>query len=178
VACGVPWIKPRFEALRRSSEKLKKEKIMETSSFIYVTYIAALPDKVFKALIDPKATKKYWQHENVSDWKPGSGWEHRGIGKDRPLDMLGKVIEYAPPRRIVLSWASPEDEAREEKYSRVTLDVESYHKVTRLTVTHDGLEPGSEMLKGIIEGWPMVLSSLKTLMETGHALPVLWDEAA
>jgi uncharacterized protein YndB with AHSA1/START domain len=151
---------------------------MDTISFIYVTYISAAPGKVFKALTDPKMTKKYWQHENVSDWKPGSRWEHRDTGKDRSLDLVGKVIEYAPPRRIVLSWASPEDEAREDKYSRVALDIEPYHGVTRLTVTHVGLKPGSEMLKGIMEGWPMVLSSLKSLMETGHALPVLWDRAA
>ncbi len=158
--------------------KNSKEEIMDTSTFIYVTYISAAPDKVFKALTDPKATKKYWQHENVSDWKPGSRWEHRGIGKDRSLDMLGKVIEYFPSQRLVLSWAAPEDEAREEKYSRVTLEVEPYHDVTRLTITHDGLERGSDMEKGIIEGWPMVLSSLKTLMETGRALPVLWQDAA
>jgi uncharacterized protein YndB with AHSA1/START domain len=151
---------------------------MERSSFIYVSYIFAAPEKVFKALTDPKATRKYWQHENVSDWKPGSRWEHRGTGKDKSLDLIGKVIEYLPSRRLVISWAFPQDEAREDKHSRVTIDVTLHHDVTRLMLTHEGLEPGSDMEKGIIEGWPMVLSSLKSLMETGHALPVLWEEAA
>jgi uncharacterized protein YndB with AHSA1/START domain len=73
-----------------------------------------------------------------------------------------------------LSWAFPDDEARAKKHSRVTIEIEPYRKVVRLTVTHSGLEPGSEMLEGITEGWPKVLSSLKSLMETGKPLPVLW----
>ncbi len=151
---------------------------MDTSKFTYVLYISAGPDKVFKALVDPKMTKKYWQHENVSDWKAGSRWEHRSTGKDKSIDLVGRVIEYSPPRRLVLSWAFPVDDSREDKHSRVTLDIERYHEVTRITVTHEGLEPGSEMLQGITEGWPIVLSSLKSFLETGRALPELWEKAA
>ena len=147
---------------------------MDNPQFVYVTYISTSPEKLWNALIDPEMTTKYWQHENVSDWKPGSRWEHRRSDKDRTLDLVGKVTESSPPRRLVLTWAFPVDAAREEKHSRVTFEIEPIGDVARLTVTHDRLEPGSEMLQGITEGWPKVLSSLKSLMEVGRPLPKLW----
>src|SRR5439155_23227770 len=125
-------------------------------------------------LLDAKLTAQYWQHENVSDWKPGSRWEHRRGGKNGPLDLVGKVVESVPPKRLVITWAFPADESRPEKHSRVTFEIEPYRGVVRLTVTHDQLEPGSDMLEGITKGWPKVLSSLKSLLEVGQALPTLW----
>lgn len=147
---------------------------MEKPEFIYVTYIATTPENVWNALVDPEVTRKYWQHVNVSDWKPGSRWEHRSAEKDRALRLVGKVLESVPPRRLVVTWAFPADEAREEKHTRVTFEIEPVRDVVRLTVTHDRLEPGSEMQKGITDGWPKVLSSLKSLLETGQPLPKLW----
>jgi len=147
---------------------------MENSQFIYVMYISTSPETLWNALIDPQMTAKYWQHENVSDWKPGSKWEHRRCDKKGTLVLVGKVIESSQPRRLVLTWAFPADEAREDKHSRVTLEIEPIRDVVRLTVTHDQLEPGSEMLQGITEGWPKVISSLKSVLETGRPLPELW----
>jgi uncharacterized protein YndB with AHSA1/START domain len=147
---------------------------MDNQKFVYVTYIASSPEQIWNAISDPNITTKYWQHENVSDWKPGSKWAHRRSDKDKTIDLVGKVIESFPPRRLVMTWAFPADEAREEKHTRVTFDIEPVHGVVRLTVTHDRLEPGSEMLEGITEGWPKVLSSLKSLLETARPLPQLW----
>lgn len=147
---------------------------MEKPQFVYVVYIATTVEKLWNALIDPKMTTKYWQHENVSDWNPGSRWEHREANKERTLNLVGKVLESSPPRRLVLTWGYPADEGHEEKQSRVTFDLEPVRGVVRLTVTHDLLEPGSQMLKGISEGWPKVLSSLKSLLESGEPLPRLW----
>jgi len=147
---------------------------MEKPQFVYVTYISTLPEKLWDALINPEITAKYWQHVNVSDWRPGSKWEHQSADKERTLRLIGKVIEVSPPRRLVLTWAFPADEAHEEKHSRVTFEIEPIGDVVRLTVTHDHLEPGSEMLEGITEGWPKVLSSLKSLIEMGRPLPKLW----
>jgi uncharacterized protein YndB with AHSA1/START domain len=141
--------------------------------FVYVTYISTTPEKIWDALTDPRTTAKYWQHENISDWKPGSRWEHRGSEKGE-VKLIGKIVEADRPRRLVLTWAFPADEAREEKHTRVTFDVEPIGDVVRLTVTHDRLEPDSDMLKGITMGWPKVLSSLKSFLETGRALPQLW----
>jgi uncharacterized protein YndB with AHSA1/START domain len=147
---------------------------MDKPQFLYVTYIATSPEKLWKALLDPETTAKYWQHENVSDWKPGSRWEHRRSDESKKVVLVGKVLESSPPRRLVMTWASPEDEAREEKHSRVTFDIEPVGEVVRLTVTHDRFEPGSEMFESIREGWPKVLSSLKSLLEAGRPLPRLW----
>jgi uncharacterized protein YndB with AHSA1/START domain len=84
--------------------------------------------------------------------------------------MLGEVVEAAPPRRLVMTWVSPEGAANKAKRSRVSFDLERLEDMVRLTVTHDELEAGSEMDRGIREGWPRVLSSLKTFLETGKAL--------
>jgi uncharacterized protein YndB with AHSA1/START domain len=147
---------------------------MDKPKFVYVVYVATTQEKLWNALIDARVTTQYWQHENVSDWKPGSKWEHRESNKERTLKLVGKVIESSPPRRLVVTWADPSDEKREEKHSRVTFELEPVRGVIRLTVTHDLLEPGSDMLEGITAGWPKVLSSLKSMLETGRPLPTLW----
>jgi uncharacterized protein YndB with AHSA1/START domain len=148
--------------------------ILKRTQYVYVTYIATTPKKLWNALTAPGITTKYWQHVNVSDWKPGSNWEHRRGDREGPLYLVGKVIESSPPKRLVLTWAFPADETREKKHSRVTIEIEPFRKVVRLTVTHDRLETGSEMLDGITDGWPKVLSSLKSLLETNRPLPKLW----
>jgi uncharacterized protein YndB with AHSA1/START domain len=147
---------------------------MEKSKFTYEIYISTTQDELWNALIDSVMTTKYWQHVNESGWQLGSKWEHRRTDKEHTLDLVGKVIEFLPPKRLGLSWAFPADEANEDKHSRVMIEVEPFHDVARLTVTHDYLEPGSDMLEGITAGWPKVLSSLKTLLETGKPLPELW----
>lgn len=147
---------------------------MEQAKYSYVIYIAASPEKLWNALIDPAVTAKYWQHTNDSDWKINSKWEHRRITEDHKVDILGKVIEFSQPKQLILSWAFPEDENNEAKYSTVSLKIEPHRGVSMLTVSHEQLEPGSDMLEGITEGWPKVISSLKTLLETGEPMPVLW----
>jgi uncharacterized protein YndB with AHSA1/START domain len=147
---------------------------MDETVFEYVTYISSSQEKVWNALIDPKLTAVYWQHENVSDWKPGSRWEHRSSEEPGTVDLVGKVIECTAPSRLVLTWVFPSDESHEEKHSRVTIKVDPFRDVVRLIVTHDRLKPGTLMLAGITEGWPMVLSSLKTLLELGRPLARLW----
>ncbi len=147
---------------------------MDKPRFVYVTYIAASPRKVWNALVDAKATKKYWQHVNASDWRPGSRWEHRNDSRRAEVHIVGKVVECKPPRRLVITWASPEDEGVRKRHSRVSVEIEPFRKVVRLTVIHDRLEPRSEMLEGVTDGWPKVLASLKSLLETGKPLPKLW----
>ena len=87
------------------------------------------------------------------------------------VDIAGHVVESAPPRHLVLTWVSPKDAEIPDKVSRVTFDIETYGDGVRLTVTHSELEPDSAMLSGISRGWPLVLSSLKTLLETGEPMP-------
>ena len=143
---------------------------MARSSFKYVLYIAATPERVWHALLDGEFTRRYWAHDNVSDWKQGSRWEHRRDDAARTLDLVGEVLESDPPRRLVITWAPPEDEGRRELLSRVTFEIEPVASMVRLTVHHDELAPGSDMESKISQGWPRVLSSLKSLLETGRPL--------
>ena len=148
--------------------------MVKTQHFFYTIYIQSVPEIVWRALIDPEMTKQYRsRHQNVSDWRSGSSWKH--VDYDHPgiVDLLGRVIESLPGRRLVLSWAFPEDVENVHVHSRVTIDiVAETANVVRLTLSHTGLEFDSEMYHGIAHGWPRVLSSLKSLIETGHALPI------
>jgi uncharacterized protein YndB with AHSA1/START domain len=111
-------------------------------------------------------------HANVSDWKVGSPWEHRRVDDTHTVDIIGKVVESAPPRRLVITWARPKDAGDDSIHSRVTFDIEPHGDgLIRLTVTHEDLERDPKMFEGISNGWPKVLSNLKTLLETGRALP-------
>jgi uncharacterized protein YndB with AHSA1/START domain len=144
----------------------------EKTSFVYVTYIRSTPVKVFEAIVKPEIARRYWGHENVSDWKPGSSWEHVRANEQRTVQIVGKVVEIAPPTRLVITWANPSQASDPDSVSRVTFDVAAYEDMVRLTVTHDELEAGGGMAKGIQQGWPIVLSSLKSLLETGQGIDV------
>jgi uncharacterized protein YndB with AHSA1/START domain len=145
----------------------------DKTSFVYVTYIRSTPDKVFEAITKPEIARRYWGHENVSDWKPGSAWQHVRANDQRTVNVVGKVVEAVPPSRLVITWASPSRADDPEGTSRVRFDVEPFDGgMVRLTVTHDELEAGSGMAKGIQQGWPIVLSSLKSLLETGEGIDV------
>jgi uncharacterized protein YndB with AHSA1/START domain len=146
--------------------------IMNKSKHVYVTYILTTPGKIWQAITERNITRQYWVNENVSDWKPGSDWKHLEPGNPPTVMLVGKVIESTPPNRLVISWADSADVAKPEKHSRVTFDIEPIEDMVRLTVTHDDLEPNSEMERGIDEGWPRVLSSMKSFLETGRALKV------
>jgi uncharacterized protein YndB with AHSA1/START domain len=144
----------------------------QTTSFIYVTYILSTPEKVFEAITRPDIARRYWGHENVSDWQPGSTWEHIRANDERTVELVGEVMESSPPSRLVITWANASQAADADAYSRVTFEIEPYEDMVRLTVSHDDLEAGSGMANGVSKGWPIVLSSLKSLLETGRGLDV------
>lgn len=144
----------------------------ETTSFVYVTYILSTPEKVFEAIMKPEVARRYWGHENVSDWNLGSKWEHVRADDKRTVQVVGKVVEVSPPTRLVITWANASQASDPASYSRVTFEIEEYENMVRLTVSHDELEAGSGMAKGVSKGWPVVLSSLKSFLETGRGLDV------
>src|SRR5690606_16754990 len=114
----------------------------------------------------------YWGHENVSDWTPGSRWQHVRDNKEKTVELVGEVEECEPPRRLVITWANASQADDPAAYSRVTFEIVPYEEMVRLTVTHSDLIPESGMLAGISKGWPIVLSSMKSYLETGQAFDV------
>lgn len=149
-------------------------------TYVYVTYIRASADQVWQALTDADITARYWAHANVSDWQPGSTWEHRRVDGSGAIDVVGRVIEADEPTRLVITFAEPGEETPGGP-SVVTFAVEEHHEIVRLTVTHENL-PNTDMLNGISLGWPAVLANLKSLLETGEVLPRapwdMWDSHA
>jgi uncharacterized protein YndB with AHSA1/START domain len=146
---------------------------MVKEKFTYTIYIQAAPDAVWNALFDNELVKEYWgRHRNASDWKTGSRWVHQDYDNPKVVDLVGRVVEISPPRKLVVTWSLPQQEGKPDKTSKVTFLVEPYADAARLTVDHSDLEPYSPMLHGVKQGWPAVLSSLKTLLETGHAMPM------
>lgn len=143
----------------------------KSASFVYVTYIRTTPEKVFEAITKPEIARRYWGHENVSEnWQPGSAWQHVRTDEARTIDLVGEVIDSDPPKRLVISWANKSQQDDPDQYSRVTFDIEPKDEMVKLTVTHDELQPGSGMLNGISKGWPLVLSSMKSFLETGRGM--------
>jgi len=142
------------------------------TEFVYVTYIISTPQKVWDAITMPEFARQYWGHGNVSDWKPGSKWEMvRNDGSG--VQMTGEVLESRPPSRLVISWVSPENFDNRSECSRVTFEIEAIGGVVRLNVVHDQLKAGSDMASSISKGWPLVLSGLKSLLETGKAPDIM-----
>jgi hypothetical protein len=82
-----------------TSDEEQREGSMDKPVFVYVTYIVSTPEKVWRALVEPEVTVEYWRFVNVSDWRPGSRWEHREGGPQGELRLVGKVLESVPPRR-------------------------------------------------------------------------------
>jgi uncharacterized protein YndB with AHSA1/START domain len=136
--------------------------------FIYVTYIAATAQQVWDALLKGELTRQYWGHENVSDWKPGSKWQHVANDGKRTVKVVGEVLESVPNKRLVMTWGDAVAAADKVKRSRVAIDIETVGEMVRVTVTHDELTP--ETRRAIANGWPRVLSSLKSFLEMGRPL--------
>ena len=144
---------------------------MKQPDYIYVIYIEAPVEKVWDALVDPEMTKDYWgRHRNTSDWKVGSRWQHENYDDPSEVAVAGTVVESDRPHRLVLTWARPGSVGDGDKTSRVTFTIEEQFGTAKLTVTHSELD--EEMLKAISGGWPPILSSLKTMLETGASLPM------
>jgi uncharacterized protein YndB with AHSA1/START domain/DNA-binding transcriptional ArsR family regulator len=161
---------PDLAALRGLKHRLERESAMDKPKLVHVTYIASTPERVWDALTDPELTAQYWGHRNVSTWQTGASWEHRRLDDDG-VDVVGTIVELDPPRRLVHTWMAPGDVDDPSLQSRVTFDIEPRGGDVRLTVTHEDLPP--EQRAGTTEGWIIVVSSLKSFVETGRPLATM-----
>jgi uncharacterized protein YndB with AHSA1/START domain/DNA-binding transcriptional ArsR family regulator len=157
---------------------------MSKPEFVYTTYIRTTPQRLWQALTEPAFTRRYWGVVLESDWKPGGAltWKQNGV---TIADPEQRVLESEPYRRLAYTWhtftaqwaemAGIDDDRlgamAAEPRSKITFDLEPVGDTVKLTVVHDGFQSGSAVLSSISEGWPELLSSLKTLLETGAPLP-------
>jgi uncharacterized protein YndB with AHSA1/START domain len=162
-----PFDQPRLDAL--ATVKQNAEQRDMKPSFVYVTYIESTPERVWQALTDADLTAEYWGHRNVSDWQPGSTWEHVRPDDSGVADGVGRVLEATPPTRLVITFEDPATFPGADP-SVVTFLIEPHRDIVRLTVTHANLADDDE-LTAISAGWPAVLANLKSKLETGHVLP-------
>jgi uncharacterized protein YndB with AHSA1/START domain len=145
---------------------------MAESRFLYVTYIRATPDRIFQALTDPEQNKRFWGgYSQKSGWKVGD--DYAIVSGDGDAWDTGKVLACDPPKRLSVSWTHQKDTAmKAEGESVATFELEPVNAhVTKLTLTHViGIAPPSKFIEAVSGGWPSILASLKTLIETGQAL--------
>ncbi|MFY1671222.1 ArsR/SmtB family transcription factor [Plantactinospora sp. WMMB334] len=181
------WInqydRARVHALADLKRALEQAPMAERE-FVYTTFINTTPERLWQAITDPAFTSRYWGVIFETDWQPGSEmvWVANGA---RIADPAQVVLEAEPYRRLSFTWHSftpefakayemdPAEVAKlaEEPRSRVSFEIEPRGGTVRLTVVHEGFAPDSPLLDSIGEGWSELLSSLKTLLETGEPLP-------
>jgi DNA-binding transcriptional ArsR family regulator len=184
------WIN-RYDQRRVAALSDLKRALEETSmdrpEFVYTAHIRTTPEQLWRGLTDPAFTRSYWGVAFESDWQVGSPMTLKLDRNDVTIaDPEQVVLEAEPYRRLSYTWHTftPEwaraydisDEylakASAEPRSKVTFEIEPDGDHVRLTVVHDGFEPGSTVLASISEGWPALISSLKSLLETGDAIRV------
>src|SRR6266852_3091380 len=144
---------------------------MSTPEFAYITYIETTAEKLWHAMIDADSTERYWfDTELKTDWKVGSPV---ALVMDGTTTDVGEVLEFDSPRRLSYTFHHVLSEAaRKERPTRVVFNREPHGKLVKLTLTHEDFEAGSVILDGISKGWPAILSSLKSMLESGTALAI------
>jgi DNA-binding transcriptional ArsR family regulator/uncharacterized protein YndB with AHSA1/START domain len=182
------WIdrydRQRVEALSDLKRALE-DPVSTPPPFVYTTYIRTTPEQLWQALTEPAFTRRYWGLTFDTDWQTGSTYAVRFERHDLTIDDPGQVIvESDPYTRLAYSWhaftpewaatfkRNAEDQAHmaAEPRSTVTFELEPQDETVKLTVVHDGFPEGSLIVGTISQGWPKVLSGLKTLLETGEEI--------
>ena len=145
----------------------------DKSTFVYVTLIRTTPEKLWEALTRPEFVREYWEGMGIeSEWKKGAPWKL--VFSDGEVADGGEVIECEKPHRIVLKWRHefrPEFKAEGDSLCTFEINPTKDKAVIMLEVTHEMNRPNSRFIvEGVSKGWPMILSSLKSFLETGKPL--------
>ena len=143
---------------------------MEKSTFVYVTYIRTTPEKLWEALTQTGFAREFFFATTLeADWKAGAAW--RSTAPDGTLIDSGEIVEIDPPKRLVVTWRNDyKPEMKAEGDSRMTYELEPKGEMVKLSVLHEMDRGQSKFIHAISNGWPIILSSLKSLLETGESL--------
>jgi uncharacterized protein YndB with AHSA1/START domain len=146
---------------------------MSKPRVVYVTYIRTTAEKLWQALTDPDFNRQYWfgTHQ-VSEWKKGAPWKI--LTADGRINNVGEILDIEPRRRIVIRWRHEiPPELKAEGWTRCTIEIDPHGDVMRLSITHEAEEEDAhKIIAALSGGWPLVVASLKSLLETGKALPL------
>ncbi|WP_291688064.1 SRPBCC family protein [Bradyrhizobium sp.] len=144
---------------------------MSKPEFVYVTYIETTPEKLWQALTTSEFSQRYWFNTELqSDFKVGSPF---ALVMNGTTTDVGEILEADPPRRLSYTFHHVlNKEARKQPPTKVVFTLEQHGNLVKLTLTHENFAAGSELLDGISKGWPAILASLKSLLETGTALAI------
>jgi uncharacterized protein YndB with AHSA1/START domain len=163
------WVSKYAEPWAATLSGLKHLLEDKTMEKVYEIYIKTTPERLWKALTDNEMRRRYCFGVGLeTDWTPGS--RYLAVSTMAPAPIYeGENLEVEPPRRLVQTFrALWSEEVKSEGFSRVTWEIEQIADSCRLTVTHDQLREGAH--GELYGGWPMILSGLKTLIETGESL--------
>jgi len=140
------------------------------SSFLYVTYIRTTPERLWSALMDPDFARQYWRGAHPeADWRLGGAWKL--IFPDGRVGDIGEIVAFEPAKRLGLRWRNEfKPELKAEGWSLCTMEIEPVGDAVKLTVTHSIEREGSKFIGAVSDGWPQVLSNLKSLLETGSVV--------
>lgn len=143
---------------------------MTGSRFVYVTYIRTTPEKLWAALTQPEFTRAYWAETwQESDWTPGSPW--RAMIPDGRVADSGSIVEADHPRKLVIRWQNEfQPDLKAEGPALVTYLLEPAGSAVKLTLIEEIGIPNSKLIDAMSQGWPHLLASLKSLLETGTPL--------
>ena len=163
-----PWVSA-LTALRAELEQ-PMANATETRTHVFQIYVRCTPEQLWEGITSGALTKRYSHDTTVeSTWEPGASVVYRNA--DGSIAVEGEVIACDRPRSLSYSWRVLYDPAAaEEAPSRVAWEIEPLGENCRLTLTHDEFPPGSAVFENVGEGWPVLLSSLKSLIETGEPL--------
>jgi len=153
---------------------------MAESQFVYVIYIRTTPEKLWQTLLGPEFQRQFWAETwQESEWKVGASWKI--MLPDGRVADTGEILEFEPYKRIVLTWRNEfKPELKSEGFSRMTYELDQQSDSVKLTVRHEMDKPGTKFIHAVSQGWPPILSSLKSLLETGEALEITrrWPKGA
>lgn len=146
------------------------------SKFVYVTYIGATPEKVWEALTEGDISEQYFFGTRIeSNWEEGSSVTYSREGK---VTDEGSVLKYDPVHELSFTWTHTDDDTPRESPTVVTFKLQHMDSTVKLTLIHDNMVKTDFVEKegtfeGVNNGWPAILSNLKTFLETGKTLPAL-----
>jgi len=141
-----------------------------TSSFIYVTYIRTTPERLWEALTSREFAQSYWRGARPeAEWKPGGAWKL--VLPDGTLCDSGEITAFEPLKRLGIRWRNEfMPDLKAEGWSLCMMEIETVEGAVKLTVTHSMERDGSKFIEAVAQGWPQVLSNLKSLLETGEVV--------